>query len=210
MAFLLRALNIWGFIGAVIGSISVTNLVFMYFNFGYSVVLARIYDTYKWLAHEVFLGSFFNYFGIRVGPILSDALVLWLVCAAISFRTLNSAREYYEIAIDAGAPSDEFGQVEHAVFKLRAPYFYTLNAVFNVLFWPIAFWRYWNGHKRFDVKLPFSEIEGSISFNPDVAYFIGFNTGSKILHYRTFWLAQILMIMSVSLLLIITNAGLPK
>ena len=201
--------DLWSVIGSVIGAISIANLSIMFFEMGYAVVLDRLFNAYQWLAHDILLGSIINLFKISVPQYFYDSLALWMVCAFISIRTINRVRNYY---IDSEINSrrlHDIGEIETAIFSLPHTSFFILNTIFNLIFWPVAFVRFWFGDKRFLIKVPKIDTKEVLFLNFGLSINEINERKRKRLTYKEFWAGQMALTFSVAILLLITNAGLP-
>lgn len=84
--------SVWGWLGIIVGAISLINLGVMYFDVGIGPVLERVVATYKAIVHQGFDYLFF-WIDWKMPPWAKDVAALYLVFAAASVRggraTLN-------------------------------------------------------------------------------------------------------------------------
>lgn len=80
--------SVWGWLGIIVGAISLINLGVMYFEVGIGPVLERVVDTYKSIVH-VGLDYLFFWVDWTMPPWLKDIITLYFVIGAGVTRATN-------------------------------------------------------------------------------------------------------------------------
>lgn len=77
--------SVWGWLGIIVGAISLINLGVVYFEVGIGPVLERVVATYKAIVHQGFDYLFF-WIDWKMPPWLKDATALWVVFGLANVR----------------------------------------------------------------------------------------------------------------------------
>lgn len=198
-----QAFGLWGTFGAVVGAISILNLIVRFFDLGLSIIIADLIAAYFWLFHEVIFGFIWQIIHIDVPPWLTDIFILWSVMASITIRTIFMARNF------ATQYAINLGDGEKWLF-FQSKIKFTASAIsLSLLFWPLLFIRFLYS-KRIDYTSPIFNVN---KYDISIMYSAEDLEKDKFksyLTYRNILFQQIIAILGLVILLIVTNAGLPS
>jgi hypothetical protein len=183
--------GLWGTFGIFFGAISIFNLISKAYHLGLAPIIQDLVKTYQWTFHTVLLNPIWQITNFTPPAWLNDSIIIWFSGAAISYRTLLAARNYFYS--EESSNHVRAGKIEMNLFHMPIWKYYLITAIVSFIMWPVLWVRYL-----------YSE---PLQFREEYPMTLAYNV--RGMTYRKVWLIQILSIATLIGLLLITSAGLP-
>lgn len=129
--------SVWGWLGIIVGAISLINLGVMYFEVGIGPVLERVVETYMSIVHVGFDYLFF-WIDWKMPPWLKDWAAVYLVFGSAFARGIYQlppfhSHVFHKLPMRINGPGENAGPGD------PTPPGIFLSA-FDFIFWPLSLW----------------------------------------------------------------------